>query len=73
MTINASGKTPVALIRQNRSVRAAERRAGTTTRPPVPRGIYEKDIDKCIKGHKIPPELVLMQSRPQVHVGLPVE
>ena len=39
-------------------------RAGTTTRPPVPRGMYEEcklsfltDIDKCIKKHKIPPEL----------------
>ncbi|KAL9954832.1 hypothetical protein ACROYT_G042413 [Oculina patagonica] len=42
------------------------RRAGTTTRPPVPRGMYEEcklsfltDIDKCINKHNIPPELVL--------------
>ena len=42
------------------------RRAGTTTRPPVPRGMYEEcklsfltDIDKCINKRNIPPELVL--------------
>ena len=42
------------------------RRAGTTTKPPVPRGVYEEckltylsDIDNCIKQHKIPPELIL--------------
>ena len=42
------------------------RRAGTPTRAPVPRGMYEEcklsflsDIDKCIRKHKIPPELVL--------------
>ena len=42
------------------------RRAGTTTRPPVPTGMYEEcklsfltGIDKCIKKHKIPPEFVL--------------
>ena len=42
------------------------RRAGTTTRPPVPRGLYEEckltfltDIDNCIKQYNIPPELVL--------------
>ena len=42
------------------------RRAGTTTRPPVPRGMYKEcklsfltDIDKCINKHNIPPELVL--------------
>ena len=41
-------------------------RAGTTTRSPVPRGMYEEcklsfltDIDKCINKHNIPPELVL--------------
>ena len=46
-------------------------------RVPFPRGMHEKcklsfltDIDKCIKEHKIPPELVLMQSRPQVHTRL---
>ena len=87
MKIDAIGKTPVALIRQHFArgeereiVRASERRAATTTRPPVPRGMYEKCklsfftvIDKCIKGHKIPREFVLVQSRPQVHVGLQVE
>lgn len=42
------------------------RRAGTTTKPPVPRGVYDEckltylsDIDNCIKQHKIPPELIL--------------
>jgi len=44
------------------------RRAGTTTKPPVPRGVYDEckltylsDIDNCIKHHfhKIPPELIL--------------
>ena len=40
--------------------------AGMTTKPPVPRGVYEEckltylsDIDNCIKQHKIPPELIL--------------
>ena len=44
---------------------------------PFPRGMHEKcklsfltDIDKCIKEHKIPPELVLLQSTPQVHTRL---
>ena len=44
---------------------------------PVPGGMHEKcklsfltDFDKCIKEHKIPLELVLMQSRPQVHMRL---
>ena len=42
------------------------RRAGTTTRPPVPRGIYEEckltyltDINRAITQHNIPPELVI--------------
>ena len=38
------------------------RRAGTTTKPPVPRGVYDEclsDIYNCIKQHKIPPELIL--------------
>ena len=42
------------------------RRARTTTRPPVPRGLFEgrkltflSDINKTINEHKIPPELVL--------------
>lgn len=42
------------------------RRAGTTNRPPVPRGLFEEcklmflsDINKTINEHKIPPELVL--------------
>ena len=42
------------------------RRAGTTTRPPVPRGVFEEckltfltDISRAITQHKIPPELVL--------------
>lgn len=42
------------------------RRAGTTTKLPVPRGVYDKckltylsDIGNCIKQHKIPPELIL--------------
>ena len=42
------------------------RRAGTTTHPPVPRGLFEEcklmflsDINKTINEHKIPPELVL--------------
>ena len=42
------------------------RRARTTTRPPVPRGLFEEwkltfvsDINKTINEHKIPPELVL--------------
>ena len=41
------------------------RRAGMTTKPPVPRGVYEEckltylsDIDNSIKQHKIPPELI---------------
>ena len=41
------------------------RRAGTTTRPPVPRGMFEEckltfltDINKMITENKIPPELV---------------
>lgn len=55
------------------------RRAGTTTRPPVPRGLYEEcklsfltDIDKCIRKHKIPPELVLNadQTPSQTHVSV---
>lgn len=50
---------------------------GTKTRLPVPRGTYEEckllfltDIDKCIKKHKIPPELYSMQIRPQVPICL---
>ena len=42
------------------------RRAGTTTRPPVPRGVFEEckltfliNISRAITQHKIPPELVL--------------
>ena len=42
------------------------RRAGTTTRPPVPRGVFEEckltfptDMSRAITQHKIPPELVL--------------
>ena len=42
------------------------RRAGTTTRPPVPRGVFEEcklifltDISRAITQQKIPPELVL--------------
>ena len=42
------------------------RRAGTTTRPPVPLGIYEEckltfltDIERCIAPHSIPLQLVL--------------
>ena len=42
------------------------RRAGTTTKPPVSRGVYDEckltylsDIDNCIKQHNIPPELIL--------------
>lgn len=42
------------------------RRAGTTTRPPVPRGLFEEckltfltDINRAITQHNIPPELVL--------------
>ena len=42
------------------------RRAGTTTRPPVPRGVFEEckltfltDISRAITQHKIPSELVL--------------
>lgn len=42
------------------------RRAGTTTRPPVPRGLFEEcklmfliDINKAIVEHNIPPDLVL--------------
>ena len=45
------------------------RRAGTTERPPVPRGMYEEcklsfltDIDECIKKHKIPPELDVLNA-----------
>ena len=45
------------------------RRAGTTKRPPVPRGMYEEcklsfltDIDECIKKHKIPPELDVLNA-----------
>ena len=42
------------------------RRAGTISRPPVPKGIYEecrleylRDVSQKIKSHSIPPELVL--------------
>ena len=42
------------------------RRAGTTTKPPVPLGIFEEckltfltDIKRCITTHNIPPQLVL--------------
>ena len=42
------------------------RRAGTTSRPPVPRGIYEecrseylRDVSQKMKSYSIPPELVL--------------
>lgn len=42
------------------------RRAGTTRRPPVPRGLFEEckltfltDINRAITEHNIPPELVL--------------
>ena len=42
------------------------KRAGTTSRPPVPQGLFDEcrlqylgDIDKKIKQYKIPPELVL--------------
>ena len=42
-----------------------KKRAGTTARPPVPQGLYDEsrrdylgDIDRKIKQHKIPPELV---------------
>ena len=54
-----------------------QREKTSGTRVPFPRGMHEKcklsfltDIDKCIKEHKIPPELVLMQSRLQVHTRL---
>lgn len=46
--------------------RGFSRRAGTTTRPQGPRGLFEdckltflSDINKTINEHKIPPELVL--------------
>ena len=54
------------------------RRAGTTTRSPVPRGMYEEcklsfltDIDKCINKHNIPPELVLNADQiPSLYVSV---
>ena len=42
------------------------RRAGTTSKPPVPRGLYEEcklsflvDIKNCVKQYSVPPELIL--------------
>ena len=42
------------------------RRAGTTSKPPVPRGLYEEcklsflvDIKNCVKQYNVPPELIL--------------
>ena len=54
------------------------RRAGTTTKPPVPRGVYEdckltylSDIDSCIKQHKIPPDLILNADQtPSLYVSV---
>ena len=56
------------------------RRAGTTTRPPVPRGIYEEckltyltDINRAITQHNIPPELVINADQTPCSYNGPVQ
>ena len=51
------------------------KRTGTTTRPPVPQGLYDEcrrvflgDIDKKMKQYKIPPELVLFTVATRVNM-----